>query len=300
MRRISTTWVGVVLVLLLPTVVLAADPNQFLAGTYTDSGTGLQLPYRLFVPLDYNPLEEYPLVLFLHGSGETGTDNTSQLSHVDGLLTHAKMPAYSSFLLAPQTNSGWSSTVEQMTLSVIDQLQTQYSIDSNRRYVTGLSMGGYGTWDMISRYPDRFAAAVPICGGGDITMAPLLVDEPIWAFHNAGDMTVSVSQSREMIEAISAAGGTPRYTEYPKNGHNAYDPAYSEPELYVWMYGQGVAESRQGVFASRMEVPEPTSLALMLGGVVGMGGCAAWRRFRKQTRLGRGDGEFAAAAPTVH
>jgi predicted esterase len=250
MRRAFMNCVCAVLVLLLPRVSLAWDPNDFLAGTYTEPGTGLNLPYRLLEPAGYDPAQKYPLVLFLHGAGESGTDNLAQVnSNIDNLVTHLKMPEYGCFLLAPQTNSGWASYSQnpsnamRMTLSVIDQVANEYNVDLSRIYVTGLSMGGYGTWETIWQYPSLYAAAVPICGWGDTTKASLMVNEPIWAFHCADDPGVPVSYTRNMIAAIQAAGGNPLYTEYPTGGHGgAWTMGYNTPELYSWMFSQATPE----------------------------------------------------------
>jgi autotransporter-associated beta strand protein len=254
MHRCFTCCVCAILVLLLPRSS-AADVSDFLAGTLTESGTGLQLPYRLYVPSGYDAAKEYPLVLFLHGSGESGTDNTSQVnSNINNLLSHVKTTQYSSFLLAPQTDSGWAwyddspSDAIRMTLSVISLLETQYNIDADRLYITGLSMGGFGTWETIWQNPGLFAAAVPICGGGQTSKAPLMVDEPIWNFHNSGDTTVSVTYSREMIAAVQAAGGRPLYTEYQTSGHNAWSAAYNESAMYNWMFSQNLLATPHDIY----------------------------------------------------
>jgi predicted peptidase len=109
-------------------------------------------------------------------------------------------------------------------------------------YVMGLSMGGFGTWDLVTRYPKRFAAAVPICGGGDPGRVESLGDLPLWVFHGADDEVVAPIYSRRMVEAIRAAGGDPRYTEYPGVGHNSWDPAFAEPELFPWLFAQRQVE----------------------------------------------------------
>ena len=220
---------------------------------YTETGTGLTLPYRLFTPIGYDPTREYPLTLFLHGAGESGTDNVSQVNqNIDNLVRYLKRPEYASFLLAPQTNSGWAwwgdepSDATRMSLAVMEELQSEFSIDSNRLYVTGLSMGGYGTWEVIWQRPGQFAAAVPICGGGDTSKAALMVDQPIWAFHAANDGVVPVQRTREMIAAIRAAGGDPLYTEYSSGGHGSWIPAYRGMRLYEWMFSQGAPEPQPG------------------------------------------------------
>jgi poly(3-hydroxybutyrate) depolymerase len=130
------------------------------------------------------------------------------------------------------------STPLRLTLEVLGQLRKEFSLDERRLYITGLSMGGYGTWDAIERHPALFAAAVPVCGGGDEALAARIKDIPIWCFHGGADNVVPVGRSRNMIEAIKAAGGKPKYTEYPGVGHNSWDKAYSEPELAGWLFAQ--------------------------------------------------------------
>jgi predicted esterase len=130
------------------------------------------------------------------------------------------------------------STPMRLTLEVLDQLRKEFSLDDHRLYITGLSMGGYGTWDVIARHPKLFAAAVPVCGGGDENNAPLIKDIPIWCFHGGADPTVPTERSRNMIKALKDAGGNPKYTEYPGVGHNSWDKAYSEPELPKWLFAQ--------------------------------------------------------------
>ena len=117
-------------------------------------------------------------------------------------------------------------------------LQKEFSIDATRLYVTGLSMGGYGTWDALQRYPDRFAAAVPICGGGDVKQAKKIAQIPIWAFHGDKDTAVPVERTRSMIAALKEAGGMPKYTEYPDVGHDSWTATYKDPALHEWMFAQ--------------------------------------------------------------
>lgn len=234
---------------------LAASPasaqtvDDFEARTYTDGVN--TIPYRLFIPADYDPNQSYPLVLFLHGAGERGTDNRRQLSVQTAPLVFARpenQKRWPCFMMAPQcpNNGAWANlgqpnptTWMRLTLEALAGLMKEFRIQPGRLYITGLSMGGYGTWDTICRYPGLFAAAVPICGGGDVRVAANCAATPIWAFHGSADATVPVERSREMIAAVIAAGGEPLYTEYPGVGHNSWDRAYREIDLLPWMFAQG-------------------------------------------------------------
>jgi predicted peptidase len=125
-----------------------------------------------------------------------------------------------------------------LVVQILDSVAKQFSIDSSRVYVTGQSMGGYGTWDVILRYPGKFAAAIPVCGAGDPTQAKLIADLPVWAFHGDKDHTVPVKGSRQMLAALKAAGSGARYTEYPGVGHDSWRKAWSEEELIPWLFQQ--------------------------------------------------------------
>jgi predicted peptidase len=126
-----------------------------------------------------------------------------------------------------------------LALEILPALEAEFHIDTNRVYATGLSMGGYATWDCLTRYPKRFAAGIPICGGGDETTVKSVVARvPVWAFHSSDDTVVKVQRTRHMIEAMGNAGGRPYYTEYNGLGHNAWDKAYAEPALLEWLFAQ--------------------------------------------------------------
>jgi poly(3-hydroxybutyrate) depolymerase len=239
---------------------------KFGAGSYTFQSQ--VLPYRIFIPDNYQPSVRYPLVLCLHGSGESGTDNIAQLqankmatAWVDSPV-QAKNPC---FVIAPQCPSAdsWGGEIAALN-GLLDSLSREFSIDSNQIYITGLSMGGYGTWQMITTYPHRFAAAVPMSGGWDSSMAYLAKDMPIWDFHGDIDPTVPVSESRKMITALENLGrmavytnchaydctGLPDslvamyvrshadlfYTEYQGGGHVIWDQAYTTPLLSTWLF----------------------------------------------------------------
>lgn len=235
---------------------LSGSTPDYEARSFT-AASGEKLPYRFLRPLPKYQQQRLPLVIALHGAGERGNDNTQQVGNGLRLFASAgAMEKYPCYVIVPQCPKGkrwvevnWSlpahrmpdtpSTPLRLTLSLVDEIIRNYPIDTQRIYVTGLSMGGYGTWDLISRQPGRFAAAVPVCGGGDESKAALLIHTPVWAFHGARDRLVPVARSRNMIAAIRAAGGQPLYTEYPSVGHNAWDSAYSHtPNLLPWLFSQ--------------------------------------------------------------
>jgi predicted peptidase len=223
--------------------------DGFVARMYKND-RGQTMPYRLFTPQGYNAQNMYPLVLWLHGSGSVGTDNFKQISGASLRGTHlwtqpqnqAKYPA---FVLAPQSPRGWAnfrsndlSGELSLVLEILESVRQEFSIDSARLYVAGQSMGGYGTWDLVTRRPGLFAAAVPLCGGGDTSKGWAAAQTPTWAFHGDADGTVPVSRSREMIAAIRKAGGNPRYTEYKGVGHDVWVRAVREPGLVDWLFAQ--------------------------------------------------------------
>jgi predicted peptidase len=237
-------------------VATAADPRErFEARTYTDAAGG-KLNYRLLKPKAYDAAKKYPLVVFFHGAGERGDDNQKQLVHGMGdFASEAIMDKYPAFVIAPQCPNGqkwadvdWSaedhklpekpSPSMQLSLELLAALQKEFSIDASRLYVTGLSMGGYGTWDAIQRNPQFFAAAAPICGGGDSTAVEKIKSLPIWAFHGDQDNAVKVKRSRDMIAALKAAGGEPKYTEYKGVGHDSWTATYRDPAFYEWLFAQ--------------------------------------------------------------
>lgn len=211
-----------------------------------------RMKYLLFVPKDYDKQKKYPLVLWLHGGGTRGDDLKQLLKYGDahGIGYFARSDnqlKYPSFIVAPQCplnriwgNSDSAQPTLEMTLvlEILEKVQADHSIDSRRLYVTGISLGGYGTWDIIGRRPEMFAAAIPICGGGNPLKAPLMTKTRVWAFHGDEDELVNVSESRRMIAAIKKAGGEPRYTEYKGVGHNSWERAFAEPDVLPWMFAQ--------------------------------------------------------------
>lgn len=238
----------------------AATEANFTYHTHTSAAGST--PYRLFVPAGYVATTSYPLVLFLHGSGESGTNNTSPLNGgANGALVFvstANQASYPCFMLIPQaTSSGWTAAVRREHLpAIIASLRATYSINPNRILITGLSMGGSGTWDQLAQNPTLYAAAVPICGWG-LGNYTAFAGVPIWAFHAANDPGVDVSGSRNAIAAVRAAGGDPIYTEYATGGHPSWVPAYQNPHLVPWMMAQRRGTPRVG--NPRIDITAPTS-----------------------------------------
>jgi predicted peptidase len=215
---------------------------------------GAKLPYRLFKPRSAAGKEKWPLVLFLHGAGERGEDNDAQLKHAVKYFV-ANQAQFPCFIAAPQcpaklqwVDTPWGNPkhtmpaqpTEPMRLAIemVAALEKEFAVDPKRLYVTGLSMGGFGTWDAIQRFPQRFAAAVPVCGGADEAAAPVIANIPVWIFHGGNDDVVKTARSRNIVDALKKAGGTPKYTEYPGVGHGCWDQAYQEKDLFPWLFGQ--------------------------------------------------------------
>jgi predicted peptidase len=205
---------------------------------------GTTSPYVVFVPPNYDGTKEFPVILFLHGAGETKSDKKGSKMPVEvgiGPAIKKREKDFPFIVVIPQAETrGWQAEGPnaKRALSMLDEVMKEYKTDTKRQYLTGLSMGGMGTWSVAVAHPDRFAAIVPICGRGDPTKAEKIKDLPCWAFHGDADASVNVSGSRDMIDAIKKAGGMPKYTEYPGVGHNSWDKAYGTDELYKWLLEQ--------------------------------------------------------------
>lgn len=247
---------------------IAPVAAKFLKLTYTDPDTKTIMPYRLFVPEKVETGKTYPLVLFLHGGGERGDDNEKQILANQGPTIWAKPEEQAKrpcFVLAPQARNvpdgGFGITRDaenklnlarvfelsqdaKMAMKVLQQVLSEYPVDKSRIYATGLSQGGYGTWNLNLAYPDMFAAMVPICGGGDPALAANLVQKPIWAFHAEADPIIPVSYSRNIIQALRNLGGNPHYTEYVAGTyikpleHFSWVLAYQTVEMREWLFNQ--------------------------------------------------------------
>jgi len=216
----------------------------------------VEFRYRLLRPAAVDG-GRHPLVLFLHGAGERGSDNLRQLKHLPTWLAEtAVRRRHPCFVLAPQcrmderwVDVSWADAAStpqaavptldlQAAVQALDETLAREPVDPARVYLTGLSMGGYGTWDLAARRPDRFAAILPVCGGGDERVAARLATLPIWCFHGDADTAVPVERSRQMIAALRAAGGRPIYSELSGVGHDAWTPAYRDGFVLDWLFSQ--------------------------------------------------------------
>lgn len=245
MATLTSRWLGAIIALVVAAPMANAQVLDSLALTF-DDGNGNTMPYRLYLPPDHDATgANYPLVIHLHGAGERGTNNTAQLTYIDGLIEEVRTDS-PSFLLVPQAAPGqrWdalgSSSLSlsgQLVVDIIDSLEQQYQIDPAKRYATGLSLGGFGTWDLIGKRPDLFAKAFPLSGYGDPGRAQDYLDTEIWTFHGNGDGVVPVIPKRETVDAIRQAGGDPLYSEV-NGGHGIWRPIYDDPtgELYDWVF----------------------------------------------------------------
>lgn len=192
-----------------------------------------QMQYLLYLPEDYETKDAWPLLLFLHGAGERG-DNLD-LVKVHGppkLIDKGKHFPF--IVVSPQCpkDQWWDATI---LTGLLDQLVEEYKVDTGRIYVTGLSMGGFGTWALAAKTPKRFAAIAPICGGGEPLWVRNIKDLPVWAFHGAKDPVVPLERSTIMIEAMKKAGASPKLTVYPDLAHDSWTITYENPELYNWL-----------------------------------------------------------------
>lgn len=231
-------------------------PFQARTVTVTEAGEAVEFRSQLLAPSAIEPGRRYPLVVFLHGAGERGRDNEKQLKYLPTWLAEpALRERHPCFLLAPQcrederwvdiswadkksTPQGPPTTDMLAVIAALNAVIAAEPVDPSRIYLTGLSMGGYGTWDLAARQPERFAALLPICGGGDEATAPRLAKLPIWCFHGDADEVVPVERSRTMIAAVRAAGGDPKYSELPGVGHDSWTPAYRDPAVLAWLFLQ--------------------------------------------------------------
>ncbi|MES2980730.1 MAG: prolyl oligopeptidase family serine peptidase [Verrucomicrobiota bacterium] len=238
------------LVLLLTLVsAVAVEPE---AKKFTPKD-GPEVLYRYSAPAKLESGKKYPLVLFLHGAGERGNDNEAQLKHgVNAILQNTEKLGQPIFLIAPQCpkDARWEDANKRPTnpkdprslldhiLSLVEETTKQQAVDPKRIYITGLSMGGFGTWSALAKEPDLFAAAIPICGGGSPDTVKEFKDVPIWIFHGDADNVVAPAGSQNMFDALKKAGSEAKLTLYPGVGHNSWTQTYSDIEVIRWFLAQ--------------------------------------------------------------
>lgn len=212
----------------------------FLKKTFKNAD-GTESPYVVFVPAAYNGTKEYPVILFLHGAGETKGGSKQPVEVGIGPAIKKREKDFPFITVIPQSEKRtWKAESDdgKRAIAILDAVMKDYKCDPKRQYLTGLSMGGFGTWSNAAAHPNRWAAIVPICGGGNPADAAKIKDIPCWCFHGDKDTAVKVDLSRTMIDALKKAGGTPKYTEYPGVAHNSWDAAYAEKDLFPWMVQQ--------------------------------------------------------------
>jgi predicted peptidase len=247
--------------LLLTLSAYARKPETGFVNRTVSSG-GVTHRYQVYVPADWDKHHKWPVLLFLHGYGERGDDGllSTDIGIGHAIRTHAAL--FTFLVVIPQcsTSSLWTkSDMQEIALAALEQTIREFKGDRDRLYLSGLSMGGYGTWDMAVRYPGKFAGLAPVCGGirapGLPELHASLLDDPkvsdayaetarrigrtpVWIFHGDADEAVPVEESRKMAEALRAANANVKYTEYPGVGHNSWDKAYSEPDFVPWLLSQ--------------------------------------------------------------
>lgn len=231
----------------------------FEARSFT-STKGTKINYRIFFPKNYDTQKKYPLILFLHGVGQRGNDNSAQLSL--GICEPFKNPnseIYNCIVIAPQcpgdalwvdTKELWglycsydsTKVKETAPLAAVAELfckvRDENAVDKNRVYVTGISMGGFGTWDLLVRHSELFTAAMPLCGGADYRKASVIKDIPIWTFHGEQDAVVPCKGTEKMVEALKKVNGNITYTPYPEHGHNIWEDVYKREDIFPWLLSQ--------------------------------------------------------------
>ena len=254
--------VSIAAVICVMTVVSAVAGEKIPAAQLTEplvytNAQGATIPYRFTAPKAVEAGKKYPLVILFHGAGERGTNNVAQLVHgATDILNYMREKGIEGYFIAGQCPDGrqwvdtpWSLMAHRMPakpseslalmIELIEKTMKELPVDRNQVLVTGISMGGYGTWDIVQRHPDWFAAAMPCCGGGDVTLAWKIRSVPIWAFHGDQDWVVPFKRSRDMVAALWAVDGNVRYREYPGVGHGCWGPTYADwDNVLAWFFAQ--------------------------------------------------------------
>ncbi len=235
MIRLATTCL---VALLFYGTTTAADPRQTEEGFSAEFTKTYSYKYLKYLPDGYESKKKFPLLLFLHGAGERGNNLELVKAHGPPKLIK-KGKKFPFIVISPQCPQGswWDA---HGLISLLDSVIATHAVDKTRIYLTGLSMGGFGTWELGGRYPDRFAAFAPICGRGRWPYArgytPFLImsKKPVWVFHGAKDNVVPLQESQLMVDALKRRGGKPEFTIYPDANHDSWTETYNNPKLYEW------------------------------------------------------------------
>lgn len=251
----------------------------FVARSFTSS-KGTKINYRIFFPKNYDSQKKYPLILFLHGYGQRGNDNQSQLQL--GICEPFKNPdseIYNCIVIAPQCpdtdkwidipGEGWDrycsydsakineSASTAAVVELVAKIRDEEAVDQNRMYVTGLSMGGFGTWDILVRHPLLFTAAMPLCGGADYRKASVIKEIPIWTFHGKKDTTVPCEGTERMVAALEKIDGNITYTPYPEGQHGIWVDVYAREDIFPWLLSQKFSDRFPDQYGETTEDPHP-------------------------------------------
>jgi predicted peptidase len=237
-------------------ILAAEEPGKQKAAVFEREITiKVTMKYLLYLPADYDKKESWPLMLFLHGAGERGDNLDAVKIHGPPKLIAAGKQ-FPFIVVSPQCpKDKWWDLKDLKAL--LDEIEKKYKVDKNRIYLTGLSMGGFGTWAWAAEEPRRFAAIVPICGGGDPEKAALYAHLPIWVFHGGKDPVVKIEQSEKMVEALKKSGSNVKFTVYPDAGHDSWTEAYNDPKLYEWLLDQKLPEKAPNQNDSKADKPKP-------------------------------------------
>ncbi len=232
--------------------IVAADANGKGNGdAKADGEREVEVPFLFFVPESYADGDRpFPLLLFLHGFGESGNGDFDRIKvhGVPKLVEHER--DFDFIVVSPQVQRPERDAVPtawrpDVLISLLDRIGESVHVDPERTYVTGLSMGGFGTWRLIAAYPNRFAAAVAICGGGEPEMAKRIAKTPVWAFHGEDDPVVELEKSKTMVDAVKTAGGTAILTTYPETGHDSWTETYANRKVYDWLLSNRKEATRE-------------------------------------------------------
>jgi predicted peptidase len=245
MVRRARAWLAVALtVFIVPLIAKAADDQAGQQAKVFEKQVPVRLNYLLFLPEGYSndSDKKWPLMLFLHGAGERGGDVNKVKIHGPPKIVEKKKD-FPFIVVSPQCPAdSWWRPFELIAL--LDEIQAKYKVDADRVYLTGLSMGGFGTWDLATQYPQRFAAIAPICGGGNPILARRIKDIPAWVFHGDADRVVPVARSEEMVEALKKVGADVKFTHYEGVDHDSWTRTYANEELYQWMLSHKRGEKK--------------------------------------------------------